>query len=182
MSAELEKYLRANSDIIRILEIVRELDLKDSWLCAGTIRNFIWNQYHFDKTTDVDIVFFDEGISYEKTLEIENHLHYMYPEYKWELKNQVFMHIHSPNSLPYQSSKDAIEKFPERCTAVGVRLLKEGNMELFAPFGMEDIYQYRVRPTPHFLADKNRMQLYKTRTSKKNWDHKWPQMIISFEE
>lgn len=89
MSGELEKYLRANSDIIRILEIVRELDLKDSWLCAGTIRNFIWNQYHFDKTTDVDIVFFDEGISYEKTLEIENHLHYMYPEYKWELKNQV---------------------------------------------------------------------------------------------
>lgn len=64
MSGELEKYLRANSDIIRILEIVRELDLKDSWLCAGTIRNFIWNQYHFDKTTDVDIVFFDEGISY----------------------------------------------------------------------------------------------------------------------
>lgn len=35
MSGELEKYLRANSDIIRILEIVRELDLKDSWLCAG---------------------------------------------------------------------------------------------------------------------------------------------------
>ena len=55
-------------------------------------------------------------------------------------------------------------------------------MELFAPFGMEDIYQYRVRPTPHFLADKNRMQLYKTRASKKNWDHKWPQIIISFEE
>ena len=92
------------------------------------------------------------------------------------------MYIHSPNSLPYQSSKDAIEKFPERCTAVGVRLLKEGNMELFAPFGLEDIYQYRVRPTPHFLADKNRMQLYKTRASKKNWDQKWPQMIISFEE
>lgn len=118
MSGELEKYLRANSDIIRILEIVRELDLKDSWLCAGTIRNFIWNQYHFDDPTDVDvdIVFFDEGISYEKTLEIENHLHYMYPEYKWELKNQIFVHIHSPNSLPYQSSKDAIEKFPESCT------------------------------------------------------------------
>ena len=98
------------------------------------------------------------------------------------IKKSGLMHIHSPNSLHYQSSKDAIEKFPERCTAVGVRLLKEGNMELFAPFGLEDIYQYRVRPTPHFLADKNRMQLYKTRASKKNWDHKWPQTIISFKE
>ena len=71
------------------------------------------------------------------------------------IKNQVLCIFHSPNSLPYQSSKDAIEKISERCTAVGVRLLKEGNMETVLPhFGNGDIYQYRVWPTLIFSGQK----------------------------
>ncbi len=50
----------------------------------------------------------------------------MYPEYKWELKNQVFMHVHSPNSLPYQSSKDAIEKFPGKMYSCPCTTTKRG--------------------------------------------------------
>ena len=44
---------------------------KDSWLAAGSVRNFIWNylsnQPGFDKETDVDVIFFDPAISYEET-------------------------------------------------------------------------------------------------------------------
>ncbi|NQH33867.1 hypothetical protein HO665_06465 [Streptococcus suis] len=107
MKDELERYLLKDPDINRILEIVKDLDLADSWICAGTIRNFIWNHYHFDKNTDVDLIFYDEKISHQATKELEANLRQRYPEYQWEVKNQVFMHIHSPATSPYQSSKGA---------------------------------------------------------------------------
>ncbi|HFI0405376.1 TPA: nucleotidyltransferase family protein [Streptococcus suis] len=179
---ELEKYLLEDPDLVRILGIMKDLGLTDSWLCAGTIRNFIWNRYCFDKYTDVDIVFFDESITYEETLELETKLCQMHPNYQWELKNQTLMHIHSPDTSPYQSSQDAIEKFPERCTAIGVRQTEKGAIELFAPYGLDDIYNYIVRPTPHFLANSKRMDIYKKRMKKKNWKKQWPAITIKYEE
>lgn len=140
MKDELERYLLKDPDIIRILGIVKDLDLADSWICAGTIRNFIWNHYRFDKNTDVDLIFYDEKISHQATKELEANLRQRYPEYQWEIKNQVFMHIRSPDTSPYQSSRDEMEKFPERCTAIGVRQTENGNIELFAPYGLTDIY------------------------------------------
>ncbi|RRR39654.1 nucleotidyltransferase family protein [Streptococcus suis] len=181
MKEELGKYLSQDPDINRILEIVKDLDLADSWICAGTIRNFIWNHYRFDKNTDVDLIFYDEKISHQETKEIEANLRQRYPEYQWEVKNQVFMHIHSPDTSPYQSSKDAIEKFPERCTAIGVRQTEKGDIELFAPYGLTDIYNYLVRPTPHFIANSKRMYLYKERIKKKNWKKQWPVITIKYE-
>ena len=169
--------------IREILEIIRSLELKDSWLAAGSIRNFIWNilsgKSGFDAKTDVDVIFFDPTVSYEKTLQLEMELRKAFPAYSWELKNQVHMHIHSPNTQPYTSSKDAMSKYPECCTAIGLRLLEDDKLELFAPYGLADIRAFQVRPTPHFLADAERKKLYMERLSKKNWQEKWPQ--LSFE-
>ena len=169
--------------IREILEIIRSLELKDSWLAAGSIRNFIWNilsgKPGFDAKTDVDVIFFDPTVSYEKTLQLEMELRKAFPAYSWELKNQVHMHIHSPNTQPYTSSKDAMSKYPECCTAIGLRLLEDDKLELFAPYGLADIRAFQVRPTPHFLADAERKKLYMERLSKKNWQEKWPQ--LSFE-
>ena len=169
--------------IREILEIIRSLELKDSWLAAGSIRNFIWNilsgKSGFDTETDVDVIFFDPTVSYEKTLQLEMELRKAFPAYSWELKNQVYMHIHSPNTQPYTSSKDAMSKYPECCTAIGLRLLEDDKLELFAPYGLADIRAFQVRPTPHFLADAERKKLYMERLSKKNWQEKWPQ--LSFE-
>ncbi len=86
LSEELERCLLADKNILVILDIMDRLNLSDCWLCAGTIRNFIWNQYSFDEETDVDLVFFDENISYEETMEIESNLYQNYPAYQWELK------------------------------------------------------------------------------------------------
>ena len=37
------KFFKANTDLMNILRIIRDLKLKDSWLAAGSVRNFIWN-------------------------------------------------------------------------------------------------------------------------------------------
>ena len=172
-----------NSDMITILEIIRDLGLQDSWLAAGSVRNFIWNllsdKSPFDRETDVDVIFFDPDVSYEETLSLEKKLREDFPQYQWELKNQVYMHLHSPHTAPYTSSRDAMSKYPERCTAVGLRLNEDSTLDLFAPYGLEDILKFQVSPTSHFLENEDRMKLYQERLSKKNWQEKWKNLTFS---
>ena len=180
--AEILDSFRENQDMMAILTIIRDLELNDSWLAAGSVRNFIWNllsdKPDFDRDTDVDVIFFDPDVSYEETLAIERQLKKDFPQYQWELKNQVYMHQHSPHTPPCRNSCDAMSKYPERCTAVGLRLQADATLELFAPYGLEDILDFQVRPTPHFLENQDRMQLYQQRLSKKNWRVKWENLTV----
>ena len=180
--AEILDSFRENPDMMTILTIIRDLELNDSWLAAGSVRNFIWNLLSdkpaFDCETDVDVIFFDPDVSYEETLAIESKLREDFPQYQWELKNQVYMHQHSPHTAPYTSSRDAMSKYPERCTAVALRLNADATLELFAPYGLEDILNFQVCPTPHFLENQDRMKLYQQRLSKKNWQEKWKNLIF----
>ena len=179
---EILEDFRENPDMMAILTVIRNLELTDSWLAAGSVRNFIWNllsdKSPFGCETDVDVIFFDPDISYEETLSLEKKLREDFPQYQWELKNQVYMHQHSPHTSPYTSSRDAMSKYPERCTAVGLRLNEKSVLELFTPYGLEDILNFQVRPTPHFLENEDRMELYQTRLSKKNWQEKWKNLIF----
>lgn len=179
--------MQADPDMMTILQIIGNLSLKDSWLAVGSVRNFIWNLLSgkpgFDADTDVDVIFYDPAISYEETLCLEQELNSQWPQYQWELKNQVYMHIHSPGTAAYQDAQDAMSKYPERCTAIGLRLLEKGELDLFAPYGLEDILSFQVRPTVHFLETEARRELYTARLRKKNWQAKWPQLtIVQIEE
>ena len=173
---------RENPDMMTILTIIRDLELNDSWLAAGSVRNFIWNLLSdkpaFDRETDVDVIFFDPEVSYEETLAIEDKLREDFPQYQWELKNQAYMHQHSPHTEPYVNSCDAMSKYPERCTAIGLRLQVDATLELFAPYGLEEILNFQVSPTPHFLENDDRMKLYQQRLSKKNWQVKWKNLTF----
>ena len=75
---EILEAFRKNPDMIAILTIIRDFGLKDSWLAAGSVRNFIWNllsdKSPFDRETDVDVIFFAPDVSYEETLAIESKL------------------------------------------------------------------------------------------------------------
>ena len=180
---EILEAFRENPDMMAILTVIRNLELTDSWLAAGSVRNFIWNllsdKSPFDRETDVDVIFFDPDVSYEETVSLENKLREDFPQYQWELKNQVYMHLHSPHTVPYTSSRDAMSKYPERCTAIGLRLHADATLELFAPYGLEDIFNFHVSSTPHFLDNEDRMKLYQERLSKKNWQEKWKNLTFS---
>ena len=42
----------------------------------------------------------------------------------------------------------------------------------------DDILDFVVQPTPHFLADSERMTVYHDRLKKKDWQKKWPCLQI----
>ena len=182
---DLKDLLCGVPQIMEILTIIRNLALADSCLAAGCIRNLIWNflsgKSLFDEHTDVDVIFFDQAISYEETQALAEQLKRNYPNYDWELKNQAHMHLHNPNTPPYLNSSDAIARFPETCTAIGAFLTDMDQLTIVAPYGLADIVSFIVRPTPYFTETPDKLAIYRARLTKKNWQEKWPNLKIVYE-
>ncbi|MGX6978264.1 nucleotidyltransferase family protein [Vagococcus elongatus] len=165
----------ADRDILTLLEIIETLDLPQVCLCAGTIRTHVWDTLS-GKTSnyagDVDIAFFDPSATQNETAVIEEFLKKNHPQFDWEVKNQAHMHLSNDASEPYGGVVDALGKFPETCTAVGIYKTQD-EFKLLAPHGIEDILNFVVRPTPYFLKSPQRMKKYYQRQEKKQWHKYW---------
>ncbi|MGN4945323.1 nucleotidyltransferase family protein [Bacillus cereus group sp. MYBK104-1] len=172
--------------MMNVLQLAKSLELPDWWICAGFVRSKIWDTLHDYEirtaTPDVDVIYFDpfrKDEIYEQLL--EKKLINLDASIPWSVKNQARMHVVN-NMLPYSSSVDAISKFPETATALGVTLDEKNNVILTAPCGIEDVLSLQVRPTAHFLESKERLHMYENRVIKKNWQSKWPNITITYAE
>ncbi|EMI9086238.1 MULTISPECIES: nucleotidyltransferase family protein [Bacillus] len=172
--------------MMNVLQMAKSLELPDWWICAGFVRSKIWDTLHnYEARTampDVDVIYYDslhKDEIYEQSLETK--LINIDATIPWSVKNQARMHVVN-NMPPYSSSVDAISKFPETATALGVTLDELNNVILTAPCGIEDVLSLQVKPTAHFLESKERIHMYKNRVNKKNWQDKWPNITITHPE
>ncbi|ADU28890.1 nucleotidyltransferase family protein [Evansella cellulosilytica] len=176
--------IKKDKEMMHILETVETLKLPDWWVCAGFVRAKIWDTLHgyttSTKIPDVDVIYFDQGNieeKYEKRLEKD--LFSIHPRVPWSVKNEARMH--KVNNLPpYTSSVDAISKFPETATALGVKLDKKGNVILTAPCGIQDVINLEVKPTTFFTMTEERAAIYNDRIAKKNWRSLWPKVKVHY--
>lgn len=176
------KLIQTDEGMMEIIHAASSLDLPDWWICAGFVRSKIWDTLHGFKertlTPDIDVIYFEPANideDFEKTLEAE--LKTLMPDVPWSVKNQARMHV--VNQIPpYTSSEDAISKFPETATALGVKLDKEKRLILTAPCGLEDVLHMEIKPTPFFTETRERAAIYEERLIKKNWTAKWPMVKV----
>ena len=58
---DLQALFVQNEELMGILRVIAELDLQDSWLAAGTLRNYVWNvlsgKAGLAQASDLDVVF-----------------------------------------------------------------------------------------------------------------------------
>lgn len=167
-----------------IIRAAKTLGLPDWWVCAGFVRSKIWDTLHgFASRTpipDVDVIYFNPDSVYEsEEKEYEAKLLRMLPNVPWSVKNEARMHlIH--DIPPYSSSIDAISKFPETVTSLGVKLDDNDDLILVAPHGIEDLINFHVRPTPYFEETIECAQIYETRLTKKNWSATWDKVSVTY--
>lgn len=159
-----------------LLSLVRSLGLPDCWIAAGTIRNAVWDFLHQRTPSppagDIDVIWFDPARnSRHFDLQIEERLQRLDDSVKWSVKNQSRMHL-ANGDPPYQSACDAMRFWPETATAIGVRHGGRGNLEIAAPYGLDDLYQAIVRATPRFHIEKR--ALFEARVQGKKWLEQWP--------
>jgi uncharacterized protein len=179
---DVTEIIQQDSWMMEILKAAGSINLPDWWICAGFVRAKIWDVLHdFDERTptpDIDVIYYDSINIDEKTEKhYEKALQKILPTIPWSVKNQARMHV-ANNLPPYRSAVDAISKFPETATALGVRLDDRGNVQLTAPHGIEDVVNMEVKPTPYFLESKDRMLIFEKRLHDKNWQAIWKRIVV----
>ncbi|WP_270181363.1 nucleotidyltransferase family protein [Alkalihalobacillus sp. CinArs1] len=172
-----------DSKMMEILRAAKSLNLPDWWVCAGFVRSKIWDVQHgYEEPTklpDVDVIYFDKDhIDEGEEVILEKQLYKVFKDVPWSVKNQARMHVLN-DMAPYHSSVDAISKFPETATSLGVKLDEQDRLIIAAPHGLDDVLQMKLRPTPAFLNNE-RSWLYEERLRKKNWISKWPLLDVTY--
>lgn len=153
------------------LERVAALGLPDCWIGAGFVRDGA-----SAPVGDVDVIWHDPDCSAEeRDRRIERTLRDVMPQLTWSVKNQARMHDRN-GDLPYASVADAMRYWPETATAVAVRLTHSGSIEVNAPYGLDDLFALRLRPTPLFLTD--RLETFTERVAAKRWLQRYPRLAI----
>lgn len=174
--------IRADEWMMDILRAARSLQLPDWWVCAGFVRSKIWDTLHeYEERTplsDIDVIYFDaSNVNEDIEKRLEEQLLQIMPNLPWSVKNQARMHVLNDNP-PYSSSTDAMSKFPETATALGVRLDDQDHVQLAAPCGIDDVLQIFIRPTPYFLENKHLAAIYDKRIVQKNFKGKWNKVTV----
>jgi hypothetical protein len=168
--------------MMEVLKAAKALELPDWWVCAGFVRSKVWDTLHgFEQRThtpDIDLIYFDEKNVDEQVEKLfEDQLKEWYPGIPWSVKNQARMHV--VNKIPpYISSEDAISRFPETVTALGVKLNHVNEVVLTAPHGVKDVINMQVKPTEFFRKSGERAAIYESRVKKKNWKSIWSNIEI----
>lgn len=171
-----------NSDYIKIVQIVSRYTNYTLWVGGGFIRSIIWDHLSSHKINselgDIDVFYYDtSNISKEIDLKIESDLCSIAPNINWSVKNQARMHLHN-DEPQYVSFVDALSKFPDTASTIVVRSESVTEYCFLAPFGYTDLFNLRIKATPHFIASKKRMEKYNQRIINKRWLQKWPRLQL----
>lgn len=171
---QLIETIKDDHKIISILKTIERLELNDAWVCAGLIRNKVWDHLHniITPVNDIDVIYFDTmETSLEKEKQLETKLGFLLPNQPWSVKNQARMHLKNGFN-PFTSSFDGVAHFPEIPTAIAVRLNNE-EIEIMAPYGIKHLFEKKVQPTPIFKRDSELYYIYVERMKQKKWDEIW---------
>lgn len=168
--------MRADRDRMAVLAAVSTLALSDGWVAAGFVRAAVWDALHgFETATpldDIDVVYFDpRHVEPENDRELEAALRRLLPGLPWSVRNQARMHTRN-GDRPYRSSADAMAHWLETPTAVGLALRDSREIGILAPFGLDDLLDIVIRPTPHARA--HRPDAFRERVQSKPWLRQWP--------
>jgi hypothetical protein len=160
---EFLKLIRLNPAVHEILLRLDELDLPDAWLVSGCLFQTVWNVLANERPTraikDYDIFYFDKtDTSSEAEKYINHRAAAVFSDLgcEVEIRNQARVHIWYETEFgvagypELSESTDGIHNFLAVCCMVAVRKSESGDIDLYAPFGVEDVLQCVMRRNPWF--------------------------------
>ena len=166
------------------LRAAREVDAPDWLICAGAIRDLVWDDLHGRPLTtpprDVDLGYLDPAdLTPERDRAVEAQLRALGPDLPWEARNQAAVHLWYPRRFgfevpPLRSTAEAVATFPETATCVGVRLLADDELLVVAPHGLDDLLGGVCRHNPTRVPH----ELYAQRLAEKGWRERWPRLRV----
>ena len=178
-TADIADFITHNPRMMRCLAVLAAHGPAGAWIGAGFVRNAVWDHLSGQDTealplADLDVVFHDSvNATAEQDAAFEVALRIAAPDLPWSVRNQARMHERNGHR-PYRDIADALAHWPETATAIAARLGPNG-VEILAPFGVEDVLEMIIRPTPAFLT---KQEIPLARLESKGWRKRWAGLRI----
>jgi hypothetical protein len=154
----LEDIVRGEPVLMEVLEHLRTMALPDAWLVSGAIYNAVWNHLTgrpaLTGIKDVDLIYFDgSDLSYEAEDRVIKAAEVAFTGLPLpvEVRNQARVHLWFPQKFgisvtPLMHSTEALTRYASRTHAVAMRLEADDTMTIEAPFGLDDMFAFRITP------------------------------------
>lgn len=165
--ASAEAQLAALADIIstepvlmRVLTELRALDIADSWLVSGPIYNCVWNRLTgrpaLNGVNDIDIIYFDGAdLSWETEDRVIKRVEQALDGIPVPIqpRNQARVHLWFEKKFgfpfaPLSSATESLLRYASKTQSVAARIDGNDRLIIEAPFGLEDLFAFRVTPNP----------------------------------
>lgn len=178
---ELIKIAAQETEIKEIFKILWSFNLNEAFLCAGSLRNLVWDhlanrQPNFLRN-NLDLIYLNQNQSYEEFLTLQELIKLHYAKYLWNLENVYLNNLSSHQ--PYgKTITAALKTIPETCNAVGLNLTRQGRFQVIAPFGLADLFNFEIHPTPIFAQDPHKLAFYQQRVAWKEWTQDWKNLKV----
>lgn len=148
----------ADPVLLDLLTGLEKMDLPDWLLVSGGIYNNVWNyltgRQSMNGVKDLDVFYFDGAdLSYRAEDDQIKRVEAVFAHLPLpvELRNQARVHLWAPQKFgndfaPLKSSAEMLGKFASKTHSVGVKMDAQGQLEVIAPFGLDDIFSFRIVP------------------------------------
>lgn len=153
-----------------------------AYVAAGALAQTVWNGVLGNEPgyglKDIDIVYFDadvdEALERDRAVAVREALSDV--PVRFDVANEARVHLWYGRAFgyeiePYRSVEDAIDTFPTTATALGVRLVGS-HLEVYAPFGLEDLLGLVVRPNERQITP----AIYRAKVGR--WQEVWPELTV----
>ena len=167
-----------NTQLFEILKYLHQID-QSVYLAAGAIRNTVWSVLHgqIEPLHEIDVIFYDvQDKHHAKTVQRIND---QYPNLQWDIINQAYVHEwyrcdDGTPLAPLCSIEHALSLWPETATAIAVRFTKDDDLEIIAPFGLADLFEFKLRWNPHLV----RYETFLQRITSKQFLQRWSKLKL----
>jgi len=172
--------LRADPGVSAVLAAMQTFDAPDLWLVSGALKQTVWNVLdglpRGHGIDDYDLLYFDPDTS-EEAEDVwirKAATHFAFADHKVQLRNQARVHLWYPLKfgVPYPqltSTCNGVDQFLVEASVVAVRPGTNGELELYAPLGLDDIFDRILRPNPLWKGAPHPRYMEKARRYMRDW-------------
>ena len=172
--------LRADPGVSAVLDAMRTFDAPDLWLVSGALFQTVWNVLDGHPRShgidDFDLLYFDPDTSEEAedAWIRQADRHFAFAVHKVQLRNQARVHLWytAKFGIAYpklERTTDGIDQFLVQASVVAVRTGTGGSLDLYAPLGLDDMFDRVLRPNPLWKGPPRPRYMEKVRRYMRDW-------------
>ncbi|KAG8675930.1 hypothetical protein FPOAC2_02012 [Fusarium poae] len=182
--SQFKNAVKQNKTLMTVLSRAAEMKLPNWYLAAGALTQTVWNvvtnRDPEQGIDDYDLIYFDASdLSWEAEDAVIQKGKEIFKDIpvEVEIRNQARVHLWYEKKFgrpcpQHRSSEDSMTTWGTNTALIGVRLRDDGEWDIFAPWGLSDMFSLVVRPNQQIMTE----ETYTKKTTR--WIKIWPEITV----